>query len=122
MNNVRRALSIGGPTFIHCLNPCPKGWDFDPKIGFELGELSVSTGIFPLYEIEEGKVKFYGKSKNIADGTFKRRPVRDYLLKQGRFAHFIDDDIDYFQSKIDEMWDKWLVPGIIPLQKDLETE
>ena len=30
MNNIRKALTIGGPTFIHCLNPCPKGWDFDP--------------------------------------------------------------------------------------------
>jgi pyruvate ferredoxin oxidoreductase beta subunit len=34
MNNVRKALSIGGPTFIHCLNPCPKGWDFDPAIAY----------------------------------------------------------------------------------------
>jgi pyruvate ferredoxin oxidoreductase beta subunit len=100
MNNVRKALSIGGPTFIHCLNPCPKGWDFDPVLSFEL----------------------YGKTEQIASGRFKRLPVRDYLLKQGRFAHFIDDDIDYFQSKIDEMWNKWLVPGIIPLQKEIEAE
>ncbi len=27
MNKVRKALSIGGPTFIHSLDPCPKGWD-----------------------------------------------------------------------------------------------
>jgi hypothetical protein len=25
MNSVRKALSIGGPTFIHSLDPCPKG-------------------------------------------------------------------------------------------------
>jgi pyruvate ferredoxin oxidoreductase beta subunit len=43
------------------------------------------------------------------------------LLKQGRFAHFIEEDIEFFQSKIDEMWDKWLVPGIIPLQKEIEA-
>jgi hypothetical protein len=61
-------------------------------------------------------------TEQIASGRFKRLPVRDYLLKQGRFAHFIDDDIDYFQSKIDDMWNKWLVPWIIPLQKDIETE
>jgi pyruvate ferredoxin oxidoreductase beta subunit len=42
------------------------------------------------------------------------------LLKQGRFAHFIDEDVEFFQSKIDEMWDEWLVPGIIPLQKEIE--
>ncbi|MGB9104066.1 MAG: thiamine pyrophosphate-dependent enzyme [Terriglobales bacterium] len=118
MNIVRRALSIGGPTFVHCLNPCPKGWDFDPVQAHELGELAVNTGIWPLYEIENGVVKLYGKSKQIADGKFKRLPVKVYLEKQGRFNHFIDEDTEFFQSKVDEMWTKWLVPGIIPLRNE----
>ncbi|HEX9118953.1 MAG TPA: thiamine pyrophosphate-dependent enzyme [Terriglobales bacterium] len=119
MNIVRRALSIGGPTFVHCLNPCPKGWDFDPVQAHELGELAVNTGIWPLYEIENGVVRLYGKSKQIADGKFKRLPVKDYLEKQGRFNHFIDEDTEFFQSKVDEMWTKWLVPGIIPLRNEI---
>jgi pyruvate ferredoxin oxidoreductase beta subunit len=48
--------------------------------------------------------------------------VRDYLLKQGRFAHFTNDDIDYFQSKVDEMWTKWIVPGVIPFHTELEKD
>src|SRR5207245_8873263 len=40
MNKVRRALTIGGPTFIHSLDPCPKGWDYDPMLSHELGELA----------------------------------------------------------------------------------
>jgi len=119
MNNIRKALSIGGPTFIHCLNPCPKGWDFDPVLSFELGELAVNTGIWPLYEVECSKLTLYGKTEAIAKGRFKRLPVRDYLLKQGRFAHFTDEDIAFFQSKVDEMWEKWLVPGVIPLNKEI---
>jgi len=59
----------------------------------------------------------YGKSKHIANGALKRKPVRDYLLRQGRFAHFTEEDLDYFQGKIDEMWEKWLVPGVIPFAK-----
>ncbi len=47
--------------------------------------------------------------------------MRDYLLKQGRFAHFTDDDIDYFQSKVDQSWEKWLIPGVIPFLKEVET-
>jgi len=39
MNKVRKALTIGGPTFIHSLDPCPKGWDYDPMLSHELGEL-----------------------------------------------------------------------------------
>lgn len=122
MNKVRKALSIGGPTFIHSLDPCPKGWDYDPMLSHELGELAVLTGIWPLYEVENGVLKLYGKTKAIAEGRQKRLPVREYLLRQGRFAHFTDEDIEYFQSKVDEMWERWLIPGVIPFRKELEKE
>jgi pyruvate ferredoxin oxidoreductase beta subunit len=81
----------------------------------ELGELAVETGVWPLFEVEEGVLRFYGKSKAIAQGR-KRKPVRDYLLRQGRFAHFIEEDIAYFQTKIDQMWERWLLPGITPFR------
>ena len=117
MNKVRKALTIGGPTFIHSLDPCPKGWDYDPMLSHELGELAVETGIFPLYEVEDGVVRHYGKTKAIVEGR-PRKPVREYLLKQGRFAHFTEEDLEYFQAKVDEMWDKWEIPGVIPFWKD----
>ena len=69
MNKVRKALTIGGPTFIHSLDPCPKGWDYDPMLSHELGELAVETGIFPLYEVEDGVVRHYGKTKAIVEGA-----------------------------------------------------
>ena len=81
----------------------------------------VATGVWPLYEVEEGVLKLKGKTKQIAEGRSKRLPVREYLLKQGRFAHFTDDDLEYFQSKVDEMWEKWLIPGVIPFRKDADT-
>ncbi len=115
LNKIRKALSIGGPTFIHSLNPCPKGWDIDPMFANELGELMVECGMWPLYEIEENKLKMYGKSKRIASGELKRRPVGEYLLRQGRFAHFTDEDVALFQRKTDEMWETWLIPGVIPV-------
>jgi pyruvate ferredoxin oxidoreductase beta subunit len=82
----------------------------------------VLSGVWPLWEWEHGVIKLIGKTRDIADGRVKRTPVRDYLLKQGRFAHFTDDDIDYFQSKVDEMWDKWVVPGVIPFRKQLDDD
>jgi pyruvate ferredoxin oxidoreductase beta subunit len=118
MNKVRKALTIGGPTFIHSLDPCPKGWDYDPMYSHEIGELAIETGIWPLYEVEENTVKLYGKSRQIAKGLRERKPVREYLERQGRFAHFIDEDFEYFQTKVDEMWEKWLVPGVIPFSND----
>jgi pyruvate ferredoxin oxidoreductase beta subunit len=72
--------------------------------------------------VEDGVLRLSGKTQQLADGKIRRLPVRDYLLKQGRFAHFTNDDIDYFQSKIDEMWTKWIVPGVIPFRTELEKD
>src|SRR5438876_924614 len=116
MNKVRRALTIGGPTFIHSLDPCPKGWDYDPMLSHELGELAIETGIFPLYEVEDHQVRYYGKTKAIVEGR-ARKPVREYLLKQGRFAHFTEEDLEYFQKKVDEMWEKWEIPAVVPFRR-----
>src|SRR5437660_699384 len=82
-------LTLGGPTFIHSLDPCPKGWDYDPMYSHELGEMAIKCGIFPLYEVEDGKLTFYGQTKYLVEGRTKRVPVREYLNRQGRFAHFL---------------------------------
>src|SRR3989442_634161 len=122
MNRVRKALMIGGPTFVHSLDPCPKGWDYDPMLSHELGELAVETGIWPLYEGGNRVLELYGRTKGIAEKRSKRKPGRDSLLRQGRFAHFTDDDIDYFQAKIANIRGKWLIPGAIPFWKELEKD
>src|ERR1043165_8064305 len=81
MNKVRRALPIRGPTVIHSLHPCPKGWDYHPMLSHERGELPMRRGVSPLIEGEGGVVKYCGKTKAIVEGR-KRKPVREYHLKQ----------------------------------------
>ena len=61
----------------------------------------------------DGEVILNGPSKMIAKGQ-KRLPVDDFLKRQGRFAHFEPEDIKYFQDQIDEMWERWWIPGVIP--------
>ncbi len=114
-NKVRRSLTIGGPTFIHSIDPCPKGWDYDPKFSHELGMLSVETGLWVLYEIIDGELILNGPSRAIAKGMRKRKPVSEYLTRQGRFAHFTEEDTKYVQDKVDEMWGRWWGPGVIPV-------
>ncbi|GIX48407.1 MAG: hypothetical protein KatS3mg131_2618 [Candidatus Tectimicrobiota bacterium] len=43
-----------------------------------------------------------------------RIPVRAYLTRQGRFAHLREDDIQFVQLMVDEMWEEWEVPGVAP--------
>jgi len=114
MNKVRRALSTGGPTFIHVFDPCPKGWDYHPRYSQEIGELAIKAGMFPLYEIADGEVTYTHDPRQKG-----RIPVREYLEKQGRFAHFIDEDIDYIQRMVDAMWEEWEIPGVAPLRAGL---
>src|SRR5207245_6640325 len=112
---LRLSRTICAPTFIHSLDPCPKGWYYDPMLSHELGELAIETGIFPLYEVEDHQVRYYGKTKAIVEGR-ERKPVREYLLKQGRFAHFTEEDLEYFQKKVDEKREKWELPAVVPFR------
>ncbi len=114
-NKVRRALTIGGPTFIHSIDPCPKGWDYDPKFSHELGMLAIETGLWVLYEIIDGELILNGPSRAIAKGMKRRKPVEEYLTRQGRFAHFTPEDTKYVQGKVDQMWERWWGPGVIPV-------
>ena len=82
-NKVRKALNIGGPTFIHTYDPCPKGWDYHPRFSNELGELGIKCGIYPLYEIVEGNIIYTYDARKTGKG---RIPVKDFLTKQGRFV------------------------------------
>lgn len=110
LNKVRKALSVGGPTFIHVLCPCPKGWDYHPRYSHELGELGIRSGIFPLYEVVDGQLSY------THDARKRRLPVREYLTKQGRFAHLTEEDITHIQRTVDTMWEEWDVPGVAPLK------
>ncbi len=114
LNKVLKALAVGGPTFIHSFDPCPKGWDYHPRYSHELGELGIRSGIFPLYEIIDGEVIY------TYDARKERVPVRDYLMKQGRFAHIVEEDIQYIQSMVDQMWEEWEAPGVTPLKGTLK--
>jgi hypothetical protein len=55
-----------------------------------------------------------GPTRQIAEGRKKRKPVFEYLKRQGRFAHFADEDVEHFQHEVDKMWTEWLIPGVIP--------
>ena len=59
----------------------------------------METGIFPLYEIEDGKYKL---SLNIAE----RKPVQDYLKLQDRFRHLSEDDAKVIQERVDKEYAK----------------
>src|SRR5512147_1465147 len=80
INKVRKALNVVGPTFLHIHCPCPKGWGFDEAKTVEVARLAIETGMWNMYEWENGEYRYQFKPK-------KYKPVKEYLKLQRRFAH-----------------------------------
>ena len=97
-NKVEKALSITGPKFIHILAPCPPGWRYQSDKTISVGKLAVQSGMWVLYERENGKLSLTGASKAAAK---KRIPVEDYLKAQGRFKTATKDEISVLQQAVE---------------------
>jgi len=77
---IKKALSIEGPKYIHVLAPCPLGWGHHGELTVQICRLAKDTGLFPVYEIINGKVT------NVRRISVKVG-VEEYLKLQGRFKH-----------------------------------
>jgi pyruvate ferredoxin oxidoreductase beta subunit len=95
MNKVAKGAAVNGPAYVHILSVCPTGWRSSPELTIHLGRLAVQTGIFPLYEVENGKYKL-----NI--NLSQRKPVQDYMKLQGRFRHLSEEEIKRIQDRVDK--------------------
>ena len=80
MTKVRKALSKEGPTFLHVMAPCTRGWRFDSEKTIRMSRLAVETRFFPLYEVDDGVYK-------ITFPVTSPKPVEEYLKLQGRYSH-----------------------------------
>ncbi len=91
----KKAREIKGTRFLHIYAPCPSGWKSRPEDTVKLARLAVQTGIFPLYEIEDGE------RTTINIKVKERKPINEYLRLQGRFRHLKDQDIAAMQAEVD---------------------
>jgi len=98
-SKIKKARSVNGPSYIHILSVCPTGWRIPADLAIEYGKLAVRTGVFPLYEVEDGRYKITYSPEPL-------RPVQDYLKGQGRFRHLKDEDIELIQKRITAQWEE----------------
>jgi pyruvate ferredoxin oxidoreductase beta subunit len=99
MNKIEKAKGIVGPTYIHVLSVCPTGWRAPLDSAIELGKLAVQTGMFPIYEVENGNYKLNVSPSNL-------RPIEDYIKPQGRFRHLTPEQIKLLQEKVTDNFNK----------------
>ena len=76
VQKVKKAAEMEGAAYLHILSVCPTGWRSAPELSIKLGRLAAETGVFPLYEVENGNYKL-----NIDFPQL--RPLKEYIKTSG---------------------------------------
>jgi pyruvate ferredoxin oxidoreductase beta subunit len=106
-DKVAKAKDMKGTKYIHIMAPCPAGWLYEASDTVEIGRLAVMSGVWILFEIQNGKLTLTGASKNLVDSE-KRIPIEEYLKPQGRFEGIAKEGIDELKKWVSHQWDKVL--------------
>jgi pyruvate ferredoxin oxidoreductase beta subunit len=100
---VKKAMAIGGPSFILVLQPCTNEWKYPSSMYVHYGKAAAETNFWPLYEIENGNYLINYLPK-------ERKPIEEFLKGQGRFKHLFWPEnkavIEKIQKTVDEKWAK----------------
>ena len=99
-DKIKNCLTLPGTKYFHIHIPCPPGWGYDPRYGIKIGRLAVETGVFPLFEVENGHYRMS------PDMPKKLKPIRSYFKPQGRFRHLTDAEIDAIQERVPAEFNK----------------
>ncbi|MDD3599526.1 MAG: pyruvate synthase subunit PorB [Bacillota bacterium] len=105
VTKVKKALAVEGPAFMNIIQPCVLGWKYPSDQSIELAKLAVDTCFWPLYEVENGDYKLTYRPK-------EKKPVEDWLKRQGRFRHLFKPEnaeiLKEIQEDIDTRWSRLL--------------
>jgi 2-oxoisovalerate ferredoxin oxidoreductase beta subunit len=97
---VKKAMAVEGPSFVHIFAPCPTGWRYTPDKTLEISKMATHAKVFPLYEVDNGvyTVKQFKKEADIGE----------YLMRQGRFRHLAQEEIDRISDNVLSWYDRLL--------------
>jgi pyruvate ferredoxin oxidoreductase beta subunit len=90
---IRKAIETPGPAYVHVLSVCPTGWRSATDISVRLARLATETGVFPLYEVVDGRHRLTVEVPNL-------KPLKTYLKPQGRFRHLREPEVAFIQQQV----------------------
>lgn len=101
-NKIKKALehinkSNGGPAYIQVLCPCIPGWKIPSNMTIRLAKQAVNCRAYPLFEIEQGKIKLQ---------EFPYEKLENYLKAQGRFSHLTSQEIEDLKKFFEKQYEK----------------
>ena len=96
IRKVKTARATRGFRFLLMLSPCPTGWKSEPQQSVELIRLAVASGIFPLFEVFDGRRYRINVQP---DGT----PLADYATQQRRYTRS-NVDLTSLAESVNQQW------------------
>jgi pyruvate ferredoxin oxidoreductase beta subunit len=102
-----KAKRIRGTRYMQIHVPCPPGWGYPPRDTVKIARLAIETGVFVLFEVENGKFRFTGRSKSLAEKG-NRLPLINYIERQDRFKKMSVEQLSRFQKFIDNKWHEYI--------------
>ena len=114
LRKLRYALDLRGFRFVLTLAPCPTGWKSEPALGMELVRLAVRSGLFPVYEIFDGRRHLVNIEPDFSDEALDM-----YLSLQRRFQKSELSAAD-LRPAIDRYWQnlRALSGRIVPARRN----
>ncbi len=110
---MKKAKTVHGASFVHLWVSCPAGHKSEERNSVKIARLAVETGVFPLYEVENG-VRY----------TINHQPpftnITEYLNLQGRFRHLNEQQIDNMRRNIEREWKR--LEAKVDIGRRLEPE
>ncbi len=93
IQKVEKAAKHPGPAYVHILSVCPTGWRIPGEKAIKIGRLAVETGVFPLYEVVDGKYTMTYEPEEL-------KPIEEYLKPQGRFRHLTPELVEGIKERV----------------------
>ncbi len=99
VTKIHKIKDMKGTRMIIVLIPCIDGWGFPGDAAATMSRLAVQTGVFPLYEVEDG-------TKYTINHGPEGLPVETYISRQRRYRHLTAEQVSEIQKEVDENWAK----------------
>lgn len=98
IRKMAKAKKIAGTKFIYIFSPCAIGWRYPSELTIRVAKLATQTGIFPLYEIEDGERYILNRKRG-------KKPLKEYISLQGRFRNLDNQGLQRLEAWVDKRWD-----------------
>jgi pyruvate ferredoxin oxidoreductase beta subunit len=86
---------------------CLSGWGYPTKDTVKIARLAVETGLFILFEIDNDRFLFTGRSKIMAERG-KLLPLVNYVERQGKFKKTSIEQLSSLQTSVNSRWNECL--------------